>query len=106
MAIEWDDGRVMDFNNEDDTGYQKNIQLAYALTIHKTQGSEFPIVVVVCYKSHSHMLHRNLLYTAVTRARESCVIVGDMAGIKIAVEKTGQNKRNTFLPLLINSENP
>lgn len=101
MTIEWDDGRVMDFNIEDDPGYQKDIQLAYALTIHKTQGSEFPIVVVICYKSHAHMLHRNLLYTAVTRARESCVIVGDMAGIKIAVEKTGQNKRNTFLPLLI-----
>ena len=48
---------------------EHNLQLAYATSIHKVQGSEFPCAVVVAHKSHSFMHHRNLLYTAVTRAK-------------------------------------
>lgn len=95
ITVDWDDGRTIKVTGDD----IDDIDLAYALTIHKTQGSEFPIVIVVCYRSHQHMLHRNLLYTAVTRAQKSCVIIGDQYGIKIAAERMKQNDRNTFLPI-------
>ncbi|MBZ0270557.1 AAA family ATPase [bacterium] len=78
-------------------GDVSNIDLAYALTIHQTQGSEFPCVVVVTHKSHSFMHHRNLLYTAVTRSRKTCVIVGDRWGIENCVKKVGNDERNTWL---------
>jgi exodeoxyribonuclease V alpha subunit len=97
IVVNWDDGRTITLKDDE----VDDIELAYALTIHKVQGSEFPLVIVVCYKQHSHMLHRNLLYTAVTRAKESCVLIGDTTGFKIAAERTDQNHRNTFLPIFI-----
>ncbi|MGA2114138.1 MAG: AAA family ATPase [Bryobacteraceae bacterium] len=81
-----------------------NLQLAYATSIHKVQGSEFPCSVVVAHKSHSFMHHRNLLYTAVTRARESVIILGDRWGIDNCASKRQVDRRNTFLSFLLNSE--
>jgi exodeoxyribonuclease V alpha subunit len=75
----------------------KRLQLAYAMTAHKAQGSEYPCVVVVCHKAHSFMLHRNWLYTAVTRARKCAIVLGDGWGIKNAAEKVESAKRRTFL---------
>ncbi len=63
--------------------------LAYAVTVHKAQGSEFPVVVLPLVTQHYIMLQRNLLYTAVTRARRLCVLVGSRRAIAIAV---GNNK--------------
>jgi exodeoxyribonuclease V alpha subunit len=65
------------------------LTLAYATTIHKSQGSEYPAVVVVLMPQHSIMLRRNLLYTAVTRGRRLVVVVGDTAAIGTAV-RTGR----------------
>jgi exodeoxyribonuclease V alpha subunit len=79
----------------------QDIQLAYALTIHKAQGSEFPCSVVVVHKSHSFMHHRNLLYTGVTRAKETAVIIGDRWGIANCANKRKQDERKTFLSLLL-----
>ncbi len=59
--------------------------LAYAISVHKAQGSEFPAVVVPLITSHYMMLQRNLLYTAITRARQLCVLVGSRRAISIAV---------------------
>src|SRR3974377_2410804 len=81
-----------------------NVQLAYATSIHKVQGSEFPCTVVVAHKSHSFMHHRNLLYTAVTRAKESVVILGDRWGIDNCAAKRQVDRRNTFLSFLLNSD--
>ncbi|MCL4553263.1 MAG: ATP-dependent RecD-like DNA helicase [Candidatus Marsarchaeota archaeon] len=78
-----------------------NIQLAYALTIHKAQGSEFPCSIVVVHKSHSFMHHRNLLYTGVTRASESAIIVGDRWGIGHCAKVRQVEERKTFLSLLL-----
>ena len=78
-----------------------NVQLAYATSIHKMQGSEFPCAVVVVHKSHSFMHHRNLLYTAVTRAKESVILVGDTWGIENCVKKRQVDRRNTFLSFLL-----
>ncbi|MDY0373730.1 MAG: AAA family ATPase [Candidatus Izemoplasmatales bacterium] len=81
----------------------QDIQLAYALTIHKAQGSEFPCAVVVVHKAHSFMHHRNLLYTGVTRARQTTVLVGDRWGISNCARKRKQDDRRTFLSLLLDA---
>jgi exodeoxyribonuclease V alpha subunit len=85
----------------DDSPDLNNVQLAYATSIHKMQGSEFPCAVVVVHKSHSFMHHRNLLYTAVTRAKESVIVVGDTWGIENCVKKRQVDRRNTFLSFLL-----
>jgi exodeoxyribonuclease V alpha subunit len=71
--------------------------LAYAVSIHKSQGSEFPAVIVTLLPEHSVMLRRNLLYTAVTRARRLCVVVGDPRAIEQAVRRTDGARRHTGL---------
>lgn len=84
-----------------DSADLKYLQLAYALTIHKSQGSEFPCSIVIVHKSHSFMHHRNLLYTGVTRASKSAIIVGDRWGIANCAAKRHVDKRNTFLSILL-----
>ena len=78
-----------------------DIEIAYALTIHKAQGSEFPCAVVVVHKSHAFMHHRNLFYTGVTRAKETTVVVGDRWGIANCARKRHLDERKTFLSLLL-----
>lgn len=77
----------------------RQVELAYALTIHKVQGSEFPIVVVILHKEHSYMLDRCLLYTAVTRARKVAMLLGDPWAINRCAEVVKSDKRRTFLSL-------
>jgi exodeoxyribonuclease V alpha subunit len=73
------------------------LTLAYAMTIHKSQGNEFKAVIVPVAMSHYIMLQRNLLYTAVTRARELLIIVGEMKALGIAVRNDEVRERNTLL---------
>lgn len=73
------------------------IVLAYAATIHKSQGSEYPIVVIPIVRGHYVMMQRNLIYTAITRAREVCIIVGDPEMIQRAVGNINAKHRNTKL---------
>ncbi len=82
-----------------------DIQLAYALTVHKTQGSEFPCAIVLIHKSHSFMHHRNLLYTAVTRAKTTAIVLGDRWGIKNCAGRCQVDDRHTFLSLLLSGAN-
>lgn len=83
--------------------YQKNSQeylelnLAYALSIHKVQGSEFPCAIVIIHKSHSFMHHRNLLYTAVTRSRRTTILLGDAWGMKHCAATCVVDNRRTLL---------
>lgn len=88
-----DDGRMIEFNRHTATF----LTLAYATSVHKAQGSEYKAVVVAHSKEHYFMLQRNLLYTAVTRAREELVIVGENAAIDMAVGKIPSLERNTSL---------
>ena len=71
--------------------------LAYAVTIHKSQGSEYPIVVMPILMSHYVMLQRNLVYTGVTRAKKVLVLVGTKKALALAVRNTAVRKRNTLL---------
>ncbi|HTQ02281.1 MAG TPA: ATP-dependent RecD-like DNA helicase [Polyangiaceae bacterium] len=71
--------------------------LAYATSIHKSQGSEYPAVVVPFLTSHFVMLSRNLVYTAVTRARKLCVLVADPRALKIALGEVRREERQTGL---------
>jgi exodeoxyribonuclease V alpha subunit len=71
--------------------------LAYAVSVHKGQGSEFPVVVIPLVTSHYMMLQRNLLYTAVTRAKKLCVLVGSRKAIGIAVKNDKVAHRYTAL---------
>lgn len=71
---------------------------AYALTVHKYQGSEVPWVVVVCHSTHHYMLDRRLLYTAVTRAKTGVILVGDPDGLPTAVNQNRSWGRRTLLP--------
>lgn len=70
---------------------------AYAISIHKSQGSEFPVVVIPILKQHYLMLQRNLLYTAITRARKVVVLVGSKRAITIATHNNEIELRNTRL---------
>jgi exodeoxyribonuclease V alpha subunit len=98
LTIDFDGCPVQIVGDSDALG---NIQLAYATSIHKVQGSEFPCAVVILHKSHSFMHHRNLLYTAVTRAKESVIILGDRWGIDNCAAKRQVDRRNTFLSFLL-----
>ena len=73
------------------------LSLAYAISIHKSQGSEYPIVVVPLLKAHFMMLQRNLLYTAITRGRKKVYLVGDPAAYAMAVRNSEARRRVTHL---------
>lgn len=75
----------------------RDIQLAYALTFHKCQGSEFPCAIVVVHKSHAYQHDRNLFYTGVTRARKTAIILGDRWGVRNCAQKVQVDSRKTFL---------
>ena len=79
-------------------GEQLNdIELAYAISIHKSQGSEYPAVVMVLHRAHFVMLRRNLLYTGVTRAKRFCCVIGDRWAVRQAVATPGGDERWTRL---------
>ena len=74
-----------------------DLQLAYAITVHKSQGSEYPAVVLPLHMQHRMLLQRNLLYTAITRARRFAVIIGQDAAIRHAVHNAAPMRRATLL---------
>ncbi|HSV75269.1 MAG TPA: ATP-dependent RecD-like DNA helicase [Chthonomonadales bacterium] len=80
-----------------DYGECDELQLAYALSVHKSQGSEYPAVVLVLTASHYVMLQRRLLYTALTRARRLCVLVGEKRAVGRAVRNDRATRRYTRL---------
>jgi exodeoxyribonuclease V alpha subunit len=80
---------------------REQLALGYAMTIHKSQGSQYPWIVVVCHSTHTRMLTRRLLYTALTRASEGVVLVGNREGFERAVANAQETPRNTWLQALI-----
>ncbi len=80
------------------------IVLAYAITIHKSQGSEFPVVVMPVTMKHFIMLQRNLIYTGITRAKKICVLVGTTKALAYAIRQNTVSKRNTMLKERLNEK--
>ena len=78
-------------------GEVEELQLAYAMSVHKSQGSEYPCVILLMVQSHYIMLQRNLLYTAVTRAKEKVLIVGSKNAVRTAVENDKTKRRYSLL---------
>ena len=79
----------------------RELVLAYATTVHKSQGCEFPAVVLVLSMQHFLLLRRNLLYTAITRARSVLVLVADERALHQAIVQGDVRRRNSFLEELL-----
>ncbi len=77
------------------------LDLAYAITIHKSQGSEFEAVIIPVLTQHFKMLFRNLLYTGLTRARRLAVLVGARKAMAMAVHNQDTSQRQTMLQSLL-----
>lgn len=92
FIIEYPD-REVDYSFED----ADEVQLAYALTVHKSQGSEYPAVILAFHTQHYLLLQKNLLYTALTRARKLAIILGSKRAIAMAVRNQRQQERYTRL---------
>jgi exodeoxyribonuclease V alpha subunit len=87
------DGELQTF----DRGEFNELALAYAISIHKSQGSEYPVVIVPLLKAHFMMLQRNLLYTAITRGKKKVFLVGEPAAYAMAVRNSEAKTRSTHL---------
>ena len=100
-AIDRDDGSVkIDFFDkvvEYESDELDQISLAYATSVHKSQGSEYPAVVIPLHTAHYMMLHRSILYTAVTRGKKLVVLVGSRKALAMAIRNIRVEKRNTGL---------
>lgn len=110
-----DAGRIASFDSEEQSlrvdfdgrlvGYAglelDDLELAYAVTVHKSQGSEYPAVIVVLLKEHYMMLQRNLLYTAISRGRKVVVLAGDPRSVAVAVGNARVAVRHTRLAALL-----
>jgi exodeoxyribonuclease V alpha subunit len=77
------------------------LDLAYAITIHKSQGSEFEAVIIPVLTQHFKMLFRNLIYTGLTRVRQMAVLVGTMKALAMAVKNQDTSQRQTSLKELL-----
>ena len=94
------DNREVDYRKED----IMELDLAYAITIHKSQGSEFSAVIIPVLTQHFKMLYRNLIYTGLTRAKQLAVIVGSRRALSMAVHQQDTGLRQTALETLIQKD--
>ena len=93
MTVEFDEGRMVEYPYK----LLDELELAYAITIHKSQGSEYPAVVIPLLSGPAMLMNRNLLYTAVTRARKCVTLVGNETTFAQMVQNTSQQKRYSGL---------
>ena len=93
IKVEFDDGKIVKYKKED----VKDLDLSYAITVHKSQGSEFKCVIIPMMQVAPMLLTRNLLYTAVTRAKKLVILLGDKRYIKKMVDNNRSNDRNSNL---------
>jgi exodeoxyribonuclease V alpha subunit len=101
VSIDRDDGKIqVDFDDKR-VAYEADewdeISLAYATSIHKSQGSEYPVVILPLHTSHYMMLYRSILYTAVTRGKSLVIVVGSRKALGMAIRNVRVENRNTGL---------
>lgn len=98
---------LIDFGYEElteiDSESIDNISLAYALTVHKTQGSEYRSVILALHQCHAILMTRNMLYTGMTRPRELLCIIGDERSLSLAIKNDSPSKRKSRLKSILNS---
>ncbi len=94
------DGRLVEYEFSE----LDELTLAYAISIHKSQGSEYDAVVIPIFTQHFTLLQRNLLYTAITRAKKLCILIGQTRAIAMAVKNNKTIERKTFLKQLLTSD--
>ena len=78
--------------------------LAYAMSIHKSQGSEYAATIIPIFTCHFTLLQRNLLYTAITRSKRLCIIIGQTKAIAMAIKNNKGITRKTFLKEFLTSD--
>lgn len=102
ITVNFDEGRMVEYSYK----LLDELELAYAVTIHKSQGSEYPAVVIPLLSGPRMLMNRNLLYTAVTRAKKCVTIVGDDTIFEQMIENNSQQRRYSGLKdrLLENKE--
>ena len=93
VTVEFDEGKVVEYTG----ATLEELELAYAITIHKSQGSEYPAVIIPLLNAPRPLLNRNLLYTAVTRARKCVTIVGSENSVNEMIQNESEMKRNSGL---------
>ena len=93
LAVIFDDERKVIYDNV----YLDEIDLAYAITIHKSQGSEFPVVIIPMFMGAPLLMNRNLLYTAITRAKQLVVLVGDLKAVQFMINNNKSFERYSLL---------
>lgn len=103
LIIRFDDNRLAVVPFE----YSKDIEHAYAITVHKSQGNEFPVVVIPVTGINPYLEYRNLLYTAVTRARKLIILVGNQSTVKEMIDNNKKQRRYSALKnfILLGDEN-
>jgi exodeoxyribonuclease V alpha subunit len=101
-TVSFPDGREVHYRQEDIV----ELDLAYAITIHKAQGSEFQAVIIPVLSQHFKMLYRNLIYTGLTRARKLAVLVGTRKALAMAVGNLDTTRRQTALRQLLQGDLP
>ena len=100
ITVTYDDGKVVDYEN----ALLEELELAYAVTVHKSQGSEFNTVVIPIFWGTEKLFSRNLLYTAITRAKNRVVLVGQRAALYKMVDNDYETKRFSYLKELLTNE--
>ena len=92
LTVQFDDRKIVYDVTELD-----ELTLAYATTIHKAQGSEYPVVVMPALMTHYVMLQRNLVYTGITRAKKLLVLIGDKKALSYAIRNVTVDQRKSML---------
>ena len=93
VTVVFDDERRIIYDNL----YVEELELAYAITIHKSQGSEFKVVITPAFMGSPFLMNRNILYTGITRAKELVVVVGNQKALKYMVDNTNSMERYSSL---------
>lgn len=100
LEVTFEDGRIADYTRED----AKQMMLSYAITIHKSQGSEFDVVIIPIIAGAASILTRNLLYTAVTRAKRMVVLVGTKKNLHMMISNNYTAKRYSALAIFLQKQ--
>ena len=87
------DGNLVEYSYQE----LEELVLSYAITIHKSQGGEFPIVIIPIHFQSRIMLQRNLIYTGVTRAKKILILIGDPSALRYAIKNNVSQNRRTLL---------